>query len=1038
MKKYLQKTVSLLLTLALLCPLAGTARASEALGEDLTAQNTLLNEQTQLSTNVFWSTAYNDLRTENLITYTPNRDVKPIVTHGSALTDRSTVSATAKALEARGMRVVAGINGDFYNTGTGLPIGITVSQGQLISSDGGYYAIGFREDGSAVLGKPQLKMSLDLGREVIDQFGTPTQVVRPLAGINKARVSEGGIFLYTYDFNAKRTNGTTEPGIDVVCTVEHGKLAIGREVELRVQEVLENAKATPIREDQIVLSVNLKSDSYYVDAMRAVSPGDRLTVRVTAADPAWEEVDFALGALYSLVENGAVVPGLEKGVNPRTAVGQRPDGTLLFYTIDGRRSGHSVGASMEQVAQRLIELGCTTALCLDGGGSTTLTVTSPASTEAALVNRPSGAERSVTNQIFLVADSRPSGRLSHYYVQPAHTQVLAGTAVPITASAVDTNFIPMDRSFDLRASSGELTDDNLLLTPRSGGMVTITASGGGAEGSAQVEAIAYPDDIAVRLNDTPIKELNVVPGSVTRLTPTAAYQHRPLYADAHAFDWVFSGNCGTIDPNTGDFTATQPGRGTLLVSAGGKTVEIPVTVSRVPLKTVENFEGDFSPASGYGTGMTLTATTSGQPVRYGRKAMQLEYQLTEADGYSAQWLLTDPLHVSGPYTALNFWLFGDNSGNTLELLSMDDMGQTQVALSLPLDFTGWRQVSIPNWSENMALEGFRITAPREMLPLDQLIPEDPSAENGYELLWSTPATPLTGTLYLDQFVGAFAGTLDSQVPAVTIQSVTADPAVPENLTLTAVVEDAVDGFLPRDNVYVTLDGAALPFSYNEKTGTLTAPLISDGQAHRLTVTAMDGSGNLGRASHDIPAAEGTPAHFTDTADYWGKTYVDYMFTSGITTGYADGTFRPNSNISRAQFSVMLYRYLGLDEARYAQVVLPFADLAEIPDYALPAIRALYTEGIINGSTGTDGQLYFNPGQSLTRAQAATMIGRTQPRGYAVAPLTFADAGSIPAYASEFIATMTAQGVINGYADGTFRPHNSITRGQMAKILYNLM
>lgn len=78
-------------------------------------------------------------------------------------------------------------------------------------------------------------------------------------------------------------------------------------------------------------------------------------------------MEYALGALYSLVENGAVVSGLQAGSAPRTAVGQKADGSLVFYTIDGRRSGHSIGATMTQVAQRLIELGCVTALCLDGG-----------------------------------------------------------------------------------------------------------------------------------------------------------------------------------------------------------------------------------------------------------------------------------------------------------------------------------------------------------------------------------------------------------------------------------------------------------------------------------------------------------------------------------------------------------------------------------------------------------------------------------------------------------------------------------------------
>ena len=178
--------------------------------------------------------------------------------------------------------------------------------------------------------------------------------------------------------------------------------------------------------------------------------------------------------------------------------------------------------------------------------------------------------------------------------------------------------------------------------------------------------------------------------------------------------------------------------------------------------------------------------------------------------------------------------------------------------------------------------------------------------------------------------------------------------------------------------------------------------------------------------------------FTDIQDYWGANFVNFLYTSGVTTGYADGTFRPNQNITRAQFAAMLYRYLGLKEENYADVELPFADNAKIGAYALPAIKALYTEGIINGSTGSDGKIYFNPNNSLTRAQAATMIGRTQEKGYASVDLSFADGAKIPAYATDYIRTMAAQGVISGYADGTFKPNNPITRGQMAKILYNLM
>ena len=211
------------------------------------------------------------------------------------------------------------------------------------------------------------------------------------------------------------------------------------------------------------------------------------------------------------------------------------------------------------------------------------------------------------------------------------------------------------------------------------------------------------------------------------------------------------------------------------------------------------------------------------------------------------------------------------------------------------------------------------------------------------------------------------------------------------------------------------------------------------RAHEIitgTVTAVDASGNIGRASVDIDPS-GVDHKFNDISDYWAADYVDFLYNADITTGYSDGSFRPNQNISRAQFAVMLYRYLKLDESKYADVSLPFADLDTIPEYAIPAVKALYTEGVISGAE-KNGRLYFNPNNALTRAQAAAMIGRTQAKGYALANLTFTDSGKIPGYADYYIRTMAAQGVINGYSDGSFKPHSNITRGQMAKILYNLM
>ena len=1024
MKQFLRKSLSLFLSALLSASvLALPAAASDALGEDLTSQDTLVHESTVLSTNVFWSTAYSDLRTENLITYVPNEAVTPIVTYGSSLTSCSTVGSMAKTLEGQGYRVVAGINGDFYNTSTGLPIGLVVSQGEVKSSDGGYYAIGFHEDGSAVLGRPTLSVSADLGYTNADGIS----YVRTLSGVNKARVTTGGIYLYTYDFNSRHTTGNTEPGVDVVCSVVDGSLSIGGSVTLEVQQVLHAASATAIQPGQVVLSVNSQSNSYYVDALANETVGNQITISVRAANEAWNGVQYAVGALYSLLQDGAIVSGLPSGVNPRTAVGQKADGTLVFYTIDGRQSGLSIGASMAQVAQRLQELGCVTALCLDGGGSTTLTVTRPDATSATTVNSPSGGtQRAVSNQLFLVASNEPTGVLDHFYVKADNPYVLAGSQVQLAVSAMDTNYIPMSGTdYSLDTTGGTLTSVNgsdVLVTPASGGDVTVTASHGGRSGSATIHAISTPDSIAVKNGNSTVTTLSMTPGSSLTLKPTAVYRHQSLKADAGAFTWSLSGSIGTVDAN-GTITATTPGTGTLTVSAGGKTATVQIQVGKIALSTVEDFEGTLPAVASYSYGAALSANSNAAYVQYGRMSGKVDYTLG-SDG-AAHLIFAEPYAISSAYTLLNVWVYGDGSGNTLSLLTSNG-STTETTEIAPLSFTGYQLFSVALPTGTAAINGFQVSSSAQYL-YDE--------ETG-ETTISYPAA--SGTIYLDQLVASYNGIQDTAAPTVHAQLNTS------SWTVTATVADAVDGIPDRSHIAVTYSsgstkGAAANYTYDAASGKVTVTLPSVGDTHdamRVTILAKDRSGNIGRASVDIDA-KGTAHKFNDIDGYWAATYVDFLYQSGITTGYTDGTFRPNQNITRQQFAAMLFRYLGLNEDRYASMTLPFADADQISGYAQTAVKALYSIGIISG-TEKNGQLYFNPNSSLTRAQAAAMIGRTQEKGYASAPLSFTDSSAIPAYAAYYIQTMTAQGVIGGYSDGSFRPGANITRGQMAKILYNLL
>lgn len=66
---------------------------------------------------------------------------------------------------------------------------------------------------------------------------------------------------------------------------------------------------------------------------------------------------------------------------------------------------------------------------------------------------------------------------------------------------------------------------------------------------------------------------------------------------------------------------------------------------------------------------------------------------------------------------------------------------------------------------------------------------------------------------------------------------------------------------------------------------------------------------------------------------------------------------------------MTARWLGLNLEDYAGVDLPYADADDIPSWDYTAIQALHTLGILEGSTGSDGQPYIHARSSITRAQA---------------------------------------------------------------------
>ena len=168
----------------------------------------------------------------------------------------------------------------------------------------------------------------------------------------------------------------------------------------------------------------------------------------------------------------------------------------------------------------------------------------------------------------------------------------------------------------------------------------------------------------------------------------------------------------------------------------------------------------------------------------------------------------------------------------------------------------------------------------------------------------------------------------------------------------------------------------------------------------------------------------------DMVDHWAESYVLKLISLGAVTGFEDGTFRPHLNVSRAQFTVMLSRAMGLTPAHEPD--LNFTD--SVPGWAAGYVAAAVARGLVTGfDDGT-----FRPDEPITREQLAVMTTRALGAGSAGPALTFADAAQVSSWASSGVSRAVVLGIVTGYEDNTFRPQGKATRAEAATMISRLV
>ena len=194
---------------------------------------------------------------------------------------------------------------------------------------------------------------------------------------------------------------------------------------------------------------------------------------------------------------------------------------------------------------------------------------------------------------------------------------------------------------------------------------------------------------------------------------------------------------------------------------------------------------------------------------------------------------------------------------------------------------------------------------------------------------------------------------------------------------------------------------------------------------------------------DLPRQRGTgTGTFSDvTANFWASAAITQAASMGFVSGFPDGTFRPQQNLTRVQALVSLVSGLGLTGGN-PNLLLFYTDRAQIPSYATEAIATASQRRLVVNYPKTEQLEAMRP---ITRAEVAALIyqalvatGRADAIAspYIVNPDSYNPSFSDiqDHWAGDFIRPLGSLNLVTGFADGSFKPDTPINRAQYAALV----
>ena len=505
--------------------------------------------------------------------------VYPIVLACDTIYGGMTITQIINYARAQGYHVVGSVNADFGYWDTRIPCGMVVEDGIYKSSPEGNNAIAFSEGGAFTSFMPEVNITL--------QNETAGESVS-LTHYNKTRSDGGGLYLYSEYFSTVSTRTTTD-GWFVRFKVLEGEMSVSGRMTLEVAELIDGQyNSLVIGKDNLILTAADASELQ--SEFEKFSVGDRVTLTTACTDEKLASAQWISGCGNILVSEGGVFhsewwDSTITDVNPRTAIGIKADGTLVYYVMDGRTTA-SRGSTLSQLAQDMISMGCIYAVNMDGGGSSTMSLLLPGKSAGTVVNSPSdGTTRAVSSYILFVTDAVSGGNAEHLFIGEDGRFILCGSSAALSSLATDNTLKTVAAPADtvMKANLGTISGGVYTAGDNAGvDNISLSSLSTGASGTGSLHVISAADTLMVKNAQTGRAASSAIleKGETLSLAVTAQYMMRDVYMDKTAVKYAVEGDVGAITED-GVFTAsgTAGAEGKITIDAAGLKAEVGVKLA---------------------------------------------------------------------------------------------------------------------------------------------------------------------------------------------------------------------------------------------------------------------------------------------------------------------------------------------------------------------------------------------------------------------------------------------------------------------------